>query len=69
VSSARRWIDALRLSISCELIDGWARTISMAANESRASRVENGKEGPVFFDGLETLLFYRRRNTLRSELR
>ena len=31
VSSARRWIDALRLSTSCELIDGCASTRRTAA--------------------------------------
>ena len=38
VSSARRWIDAFRLSTSCELMEGCASTSSMAARLSRASR-------------------------------
>src|SRR4029079_11997531 len=38
VSSARRWIDALRLSTSCELIEGCARSRRTAASASTASR-------------------------------
>ena len=38
VRSARRWIEALRLSMTCELMDGWARTSSTAAKLLRASR-------------------------------
>ena len=38
VSSARRWIDAFRLSTSCELIAGCASTSCTAARASRASR-------------------------------
>jgi len=43
VSRARRWIEAFRLSTSCELIVGCARTRSMAASEFRASRSSTAK--------------------------
>src|SRR5579872_778749 len=38
VSKARRWIEALRLSINCEPMEGCARTNSKAIRESLASR-------------------------------
>jgi hypothetical protein len=43
VSNARRWTEALRLSTNCELIEGCAKTNSMAARESRVSRSSTAK--------------------------
>jgi hypothetical protein len=55
VSRARRWLDAFRLSMSCELIDGWARTRSMVASESCASRSSMEQKAEYFPAGSSSL--------------
>ena len=44
VSSARRWMDAFKLSINWELSEGWASTNWIAAKESPASRASTARK-------------------------
>ena len=50
-SSARRWIDAFRLSINCEPIAGCASTSSIAAIALSASRFSTAKNASYFSAG------------------
>src|SRR4029077_13589472 len=53
VSRARRWLDAFRLSMSCELIDGCARTRSIAASQSCASPSQVEPKAEYFLAGFK----------------
>ena len=53
VSSARRWIDAFRLSTSCELIDGLRQHEANGGEGRPAVLLEHREEGVVRLRGLQ----------------